>query len=222
MDMTLSPDAPVKDVAQAAQPLKGFLLVLGVNAGLILLIVVLDRVYGIDYWNLVRDPNAIAGQPAYFGFYSGMGSVLWLVAGATALFAAGCLRHAGAREPHMLLLFLGGLFCTVAGLDDFFMFHEQSYLIGIPEKIVMAAYALFLMAVAAAAYPVFRSTNWIYFAAALFCLGASALVDMADLAISGAVLLEETLKFAGIAFLATYLVTLAASAMATALGRNGA
>lgn len=220
MDRTLTPEVPVEGAAKAAQPWKSFLLVVAGNAGLVLLIVLLDRVYGIDYWNIVRDPNAIAGQPAYFGFYSGMGSVLWLVAGATTLFAAGCLHHADAPDRRRLLLFLGGLFCMIAGLDDLFMLHEQSYRIGIPEKLVMAVYALFLMAVAAAAYPVFRNTNWIYFAAALLCLGTSALVDMADLARSGAVLIEETLKFAGIAFLAAYLVSLAAAVMAAALGRH--
>lgn len=144
------------------------------------------------------------------------GSKRSLVAGATTVFAA----DTGAPDRRMLLLFLGGLFCMIAGLDDLFMLHEQSYRIGIPEKLVMVVYALFLTAVAAAAYPVFRNTNWIYFAAALLCLGTSALVDMADLALSGAVLIEETLKFAGIAFHAAYLVSLAAAAMAAALGRR--
>jgi len=46
-----------------------------------------------------------------------------------------------------------------------------------------------------------------------------ALVDMADLTMSGAVLLEETLKFTGIAYLAAYLVTLAVSTLAEAIGR---
>ena len=220
MDIMLSPDIPVIGAGEAAQPWRNLLFIIVVNIVLTSLIVVLDRVYGVDSWNIVRDPNAIARQPAYYGFYSNIGSVLWVVAGSTALFAAGCLRHAEAKDPRLLLLFLGGLFCAMAGLDDIFMFHEQSYLIGIPEKLVMAAYALFLMAVAAAAYPVFRITNWIYFAAALFCLGSSALVDMADLTISGAVLLEETLKFAGIAFLAAYLVTLAASAVSAAVRRT--
>ncbi|GMB82492.1 hypothetical protein NN6n1_32750 [Shinella zoogloeoides] len=219
MDTTLSSEVPAGRIETLGQPWKSFLLILLSSVLLTSFVVVLDRIFGIDNWNIVRDPNAIAGQPAYFGFYSGLGAVLWLVAGSSALLAARCLRRTGRNDPRSRLLLLGGLFCTIAGLDDFLMLHEQSYLIGIPEKAVMAAYAVFLLVVAATAYPVLRLTNWIYFSVALVCLGGSALVDMADLTMSGAVLLEETLKFTGIAYLAAYLVTLAVSTLAEAIGR---
>lgn len=41
-------------------------------------IVIADRLFGIDYYDLVRDPNAIAGQPKYFGLVSNLGVILWL------------------------------------------------------------------------------------------------------------------------------------------------
>lgn len=216
MTTTLSSEVPID--AGGAPSWKGPLLLLAVNGLLVGLLVVLDRVYGVDYWMIVRDPNAIANQPAYFGFYSNMGSFLWVVAAATALFGAGCLHRAGVEDGRVLLLFAGGAFCTVAGLDDIFMFHEQSYRIGIPEKAVMAVYALFLLSVVAAAWPVYRATRWLYLLAALGCLGFSALVDMADLTISGAVLIEEALKFSGIAFLAAYMLSVATSTVSAALG----
>ncbi len=204
----------------STQPWKSFLLIVVLNVSLVCFIVFLDRNHDVDYWNIVRDPNAIAGQPAYFGFYSGIGSVLWIVSGATALFAGGCLRQAGSRDRRIPLLLLGGLFCALAGLDDFFMLHENSYLIGIPEIAVMGGYAVFILAVAAAAYPAARLTNWIFLGASLLSLGLSAMVDMADLAIPGAVLLEESLKLFGIAFLAAYLVTASISSVSAGLERR--
>jgi hypothetical protein len=214
------PLPPASAASLSAQPWKSFLSIIVLNVSLVYFIVLLDRSYNIDYWNIVRDPNAIAGQPAYFGFYSGIGSLLWIVAGSTALFAAGCLRQARSRDRRIPLLFLGGLFCALAGLDDFFMLHEHSYLIGIPEIVVMGGYALFILAVAAAAYPVAHLTNWIFLGASLLSLGLSVVVDMADLAMPGAVLLEESLKFFGIAFLAAYLVTASVSSVSTGLQRK--
>lgn len=41
---------------------------------------------------------------------------------------------------------------------------------------------------------------------------------MADLTISGAVLIEEALKFSGIAFLAAYMLSVATSTVSAALG----
>lgn len=47
-------------------------------------IVIADRLFGIDYYDLVRDPNAIAGQPKYFGLVSNLGVILWFTGGIAA------------------------------------------------------------------------------------------------------------------------------------------
>lgn len=202
------------------QPWGWFFLVLAINAALIGILVLMDRQYGIDYWYLVRDPNAVADQPAYFGFYSNLGVLLWAAAASTALLAAACLRQSGSADRRIRPLFLGGLFCMVACLDDLFMLHEHSYLIGIPEMVTMAAYALFLLAFVAAALPIAHLTNWVLLAMSLVFLAVSTLVDMADLTMPGSVLMEEAFKFSGIAFLAAYLVTLSFAALARGLGHN--
>ncbi|MGB3391602.1 MAG: hypothetical protein WBA88_26915 [Pseudaminobacter sp.] len=200
--------------------MRWFFLILAINLALVGILVLLDRKYGVDYWHLVRDPNAIAGQPAYYGFYSNLGILLWAAAASTALFAASCLRRSGSADRRIRPLFLGGLFCAVACLDDFFMVHEHSYLIGIPEIVTMAGYAAFLLAFVAAVLPIAHFTKWILLAASLACLALSTLVDMADLTISGAVLIEEAFKFFGIAFLAAYLVSLSFSALASGLAHH--
>lgn len=42
------------------QPWGWFFLVLAINLALVGVLMLLDRQYGIDYWYLVRDPNAVA------------------------------------------------------------------------------------------------------------------------------------------------------------------
>lgn len=195
------------------QPWNWFFLILALNLMLVGLLVVMDRKYGVDYWTLVRDPNAIAGQPAYYGFYSNIGILLWAAAASTALLAAACLRQRGSADPRMKPLLLGGLFCALACVDDFFMLHEHSYLIGIPEIVTMAAYALFLLAFAAAALPIAHLGNWVLLVGALAFLALSTLVDVADLTMAGSVLMEEGFKLAGIASLASYLASLSFSAL---------
>jgi hypothetical protein len=177
-------------------------------------IVILDTRYGVDYWNLVRDTNAIAGQPPYFGFYSNLGVLLWAVAASIPLFTWAFLSRSGAAGRESTVLLLGGLFALLAGLDDLFMLHESSHLIGINEKIVLAGYALFLSAFAIVALPIAHRTQWILLAAALAFFAASTVVDILNLPIAGSVLIEEVFKFGGVAFLAAYLVALSFATLA--------
>ena len=199
--------------AVSGQPWPWLVAIVAFNLLVVAAMVILDRQYGIDYWNLVRDTNAIAGQPAYFGFYSNLGILLWAVAACSALFGWLSLRRLCIELPGLRPLMLGGLFAAIACLDDLFMLHENAYLIGIPEKAAMAFYALFLLAFAASTLPVLDKTKWLLLAASLGSLAISTLVDLADLQIAGSVLIEEAFKLSGIAFLASYLVTLSFSVL---------
>jgi hypothetical protein len=187
--------------------------ILGANLALAGVLILLDLRYGIDYWDLVRDTNAIAGQPAYFGFYSNLGVLLWAVAASIALFGWTSLVSLSIADRRSTALLLGGLFAAIACLDDLFMLHEHAYLIGIPEKVVLSGYALLLLAFATAALPDGHRTQWAFLAASLTLLALSTLFDMLDLPIPGSVLIEEVLKLSGIAFLAAYLVTLSFSTL---------
>ena len=95
------------------------------------------------------------------------------------------------------------------------MLHEHAHLIGIPERMVFAGYALLFLAFAAAALPDGHNTQWTLLLASLAFLVLSTLVDLLHLPTPGSVmvLVEEVLKLTGIAFLAAYLVTLSFSAL---------
>lgn len=190
-------------------------LILGINLVLLGVLLVLDLSYGVDYWDLVRDTNAIAGQPAYFGFYSNLGVLVWAVAASIALFGWRSLVGLGVVGRRPLVLFLGGLFAGIACLDDLFMLHEHAHLIGISERMVFAGYALLFLAFAATALQDGHKTQWTLLVASLAFLVLSTLVDLFHLPTPGSalVLIEEVLKLTGIAFLAAYMVTLSFQAL---------
>lgn len=197
------------------QPWSVFAGALAVNAALAALLLYLEFFHGIDHWNLVRDTNAIAGQPAYFGFYSNLGILLWAAAAFVPGFVWLFLRNRKPQDERLRALGLGALFAAAAGLDDLFMLHENSYVIGISDKVVMAAYASFLLAFVASAVPVLPRTKWLLLFAALGGLAASVLLDTTRF--PGSVLMEEVCKLTGISFLALYLLTLSRSVLADAI-----
>ena len=49
------------------------------------LVVAADTWWGIDHHDLMRDPNAIANHPRYFGIISNLGVVLWFASAAVAV-----------------------------------------------------------------------------------------------------------------------------------------
>jgi hypothetical protein len=205
--------------AATGQPWLGFTAVLSVNAVLAASLLYLEWSHGIDHWNLVRDPNAIAGQPAYFGFYSNVGILAWAAAASIALFSWLALRRRMAGDGRLRALRLGGIFMALACLDDLFMLHEHSYLVGIPDKVVMAAYALFLLLFAASTLPVFGRTKWLLLGAALASFAISILLDRTEF--PGSVLMEEVSKLTGISLLAAYLATLSWSLLSEAFDARG-
>ncbi len=174
----------------------------------------LEVVHGVDHWDLVRDTNAIAGQPAYFGAYSNLGVLAWAAAASVPVFTWLLLRSRMPGDERLRVLGLGGLFAAVAGLDDLFMLHENSYVIGVPDKIVMAGYALFLLVFVASAVSALHRTKWLLLLAAIGCFAASTILD--EQRFPASVLMEEVSKLTGISFLAAYLLSLSWSAVSDA------
>ena len=192
---------------------RGFFVVLAMTATLAVLLVFLDTTLGLSYWDLVRDTNAIAGQPSYFGAYSNLGILLWAVGGSTALFCWLAIRDRTPVEPAARPLLLGGLFMAIACLDDMFMLHEHSYQIGIPEPVTLAAYATLLLLFVASTLPILVKSEWPSLGAALLLLAVSTVADIFPYPFKGQVFVEEMSKLSGIAFLAYYVVSLALSAV---------
>lgn len=96
---------------------------------------------------------------------------------------------------------------------DIFMFHEHSYRIGIPEPLVLAGYAVLLLAFVASTLPILFQSEWPSLGAAmLLLLGVSTLADVFPYPFSGQIFVEEVTRLSGIAFLAHYLISLAFTA----------
>jgi hypothetical protein len=200
------------------QSVSALAVVVAVNVALLALLLYLERVHGIDHWDLVRDTNAIAGQPTYFGAYSNLGVLVWAVAASVAIFTWVLLRKRTPGDARLRVLGLGGLFASTAGLDDLFMLHETSYVVGVSDKTVMAAYALFLLAFVASAVPVLQRTKWLLLLGLLGSFATSFLFDTTHF--PGSVLVEEVCKLTGISFLAAYLLTLSWSVISDAVQRG--
>lgn len=199
---------------------RGFTIVLASTAALAMLLLFLDFNAGLSYRDLVRDTNAIAGQPSYFGAYSNIGILLWASAASIALFCWLAIRDRKPAAPFQRPLLVGGLFMALACLDDMFMLHEHSYRIGIPEPVVLAAYGGLLLAFVASTLPILFQSEWLSLGAAMLLLGLSTLADVFPYPFTGQIFVEEVSKLSGIAFLAYYLIALALTATRFSYGRT--
>lgn len=194
------------------------MIVLALSAALAMLLLFLDTNAGLSYRDLVRDTNAIAGQPSYFGAYSNLGILLWASAGSIGLFSWCVVRDRKSAQPFARPLLLGGLFMALACIDDMFMLHENSYRIAIPEHVVLAAYAVMLLGFVASTRPILFQSEWPSLGAAMLALGLSTLADVFPYPFTGQIFVEEVTKLSGTAFLAQYLVSLALTAARSSQG----
>lgn len=170
-----------------------------------LLVLAADRFWGVDHYDLVRDPNAIANNPGYFGLVSNLGIVLWIAGAVCALQAHAALGRN--RSSHLgAALFFGGIFAAVMGLDDLFMLHEAIATTGIPELVVLVPHALLLATLAYHAWFIRSGTPWVLLAAGIAAFGLSMAVDVYPAEFGGQVFIEESFKLLGIMLLAAYLV----------------
>ncbi len=175
-------------------------------------LVIADKGFGIDYYDLVRDPNAIARNPGYFGIVSNIGIIFWIV-GATAALQA--FAATAAEEPPALrrTLLTGGLFSTLMGIDDFLMLHEAVATTGIPEEVVLVPHMILLAALCCCAYIVRAETPRFLLVGSVLAMGLSFAADMAPIHVGGATFVEEGFKLVGILFLTTYLVAISHQAL---------
>lgn len=176
------------------------------------LVLTADQWWGIDHYDLVRDPNAIAGNPNYFGIVSNLGIVLWIAGAAGALQAYAALGEKRTGHVGGVLLF-GGLFAALMGLDDFLMLHESIASTGIPEPAVLMPHALLLALLCYHAWLVRAQTPRLVLATAVVSFGLSLAVDIYPGHFPGQVFIEESFKLLGIAMLTAYLLVVSQSVL---------
>lgn len=190
-------------------------LAAGIAAAAVLIclpVLAADQWWGIDHYDLVRDPNAIANNPNYFGLVSNLGIVLWMVGAVGALQAHVALKVRPDRRFGDFLL-VGGAFSAVMGLDDLFMLHESIATFGIPEIAVLVPHALLLLALCYQAWLLRSGTPWLLLACGVGAFGLSMAVDVYPVDFGGQVFIEESFKLLGIMFLTVYLVVTSQKAL---------
>jgi hypothetical protein len=84
---------------------------------------------------LLRDPNAIARQPLFYGALETAGIVVMACAGGATLFASSLCTARAAR-----FLLMGGLLTMLLVADDLYMLHENFRKLGLNESIAFGIY----------------------------------------------------------------------------------
>lgn len=213
MNARIDAPAPSAEVGKGYRGETGAIIaVLLVSAIFLVSLAVADRVFGIDYYDLVRDPNAIARNPSYFGLVSNIGIILWIIGAVAALQAFAASADEGATRLRRTLL-AGGLFAALMGVDDFLMLHEAMATTGIPEEIVLVPHMLMLCALCYCAYAVRSGTPRLLLVGSVLSMALSFATDMAPFHSAGATFVEEGFKLVGILFLTVYLVAISHQAL---------
>jgi hypothetical protein len=150
---------------------------------------VLDRPVG----DFTRDPTAVLEGPAYIGFVSSIGAVVWAV-GATACLLAVLLLEGRTRSAFLW----GGLLTAALLADDLFLLHETYYpQVGVPEKAVPLLYAVAIVAYAVVFRDFLRRHGLLLIPAAAALFAVSGLLDF-TLDEEAPFLVEDGAKLLGI------------------------
>lgn len=192
--------------------------VLAGNGVLALLVVATEVGFGIDHLHLVTDPNAFAGQPAYIGMQSYLAALTWAAGAAVALFAGSVMPSKESNTGLRPVLFVGGAYMAIACLDDLFMLHESSKLLGLTWQVAVLIHVALFGVVLLIALRQWRRTPWLLLVAATLSLGFSQVLDVLEAmgllySVKGDQLVEECAKLTGISLLAAYMISVARRAL---------
>ena len=159
---------------------------------------------GVEFGIFLRDANAIAGQPPYYGALEYASSVMMLMSAATLLFVA-------IQAPNRFLWLLG-ILTFLLGLDDLFMLHEYISAIHgqLTEIHVYSVYAALLLAVMAC-YKSLLKTPFFMLFFAIGLLGIAAVGDQHENLFGRSI--EDHLELVAFAFWATYGVMVSSTAL---------
>ena len=161
-----------------------FLYIAAFSAAIIsaVVIYVSADILDISVKTLTRDPYRAAQVPAYFAYFSLVGSSIWLITGTatltTALIAHKTLGCSISDSSVYRIILLGGIIGLIMALDDIWLFHDAvADQLGIPEILFHLFYAIFLLSLIVYSRNVFRLTPWLIFFSALACFALSSVID---------------------------------------------
>ena len=158
----------------------------------------LSGLAGIKGQLVLRDLAQTCGTPAGVGLLSNLGYLLWLAAGAVALFTA-YSGQPGVRGKQRELLACGGWFSFILCIDDMFLLHDRY----IGQTFLYVVYMVFAALIAMRYRRQLMASRGELFLLAVALLGASIGIDQfqRDLPFKYETvqLVEEGAKFLGIA-----------------------
>lgn len=191
-------DALAAQVSAIPWALLAAALTTALLAGGVFVLAVTDRPLSV----LVRDANAIAHQPNYFGALEHAGIILMCGAGWIALYTATFCRGQTAR-----FLFLGGLLSLLLATDDLYMLHESSYRFDVPEQFIFALYAALLLLLVAGNLRRFLQSPFVLLGIAMALFAIAIMIDATHYTPFGLPWgTEDCIELAGICFWAVYFV----------------
>lgn len=165
---------------------------------------------------LLRDANAIAQQPNYFGALDHAEVLLMSGAGWISLFAATLQRDRSA-----LFLGLGGLLSLLLALDNLYMLHESSWRFHLNEQIVFGFYGLMLVLLVVTSLRRFLNTPFVLLGIAIFLFMVAVLIDALPLgSMPAPAWLEDCLELVGVCFWSAYFVKCSRDAILDRLSRT--
>jgi hypothetical protein len=151
---------------------------------------------------LLRDANAIAEQPQYFGAID-YAEVLLMSGGACISLFTAALK----RDRHVLFLALGGILSLLLALDNLYMLHESAWRFHLNEHVIFGLYGLLLVLMVVTNFRRFLHTPFILLGIGTGLFAAAILVDAIPL---GAIPLprgfEDCLELVGTCFWSAYFV----------------
>jgi zinc transporter ZupT len=107
---------------------------------------------------------------------------------------------------------------AIACLDDLFMLHESSKLLGLTWQVAVLIHVALFGVVLLIALRQWRRTPWLLLVAATLSLGFSQVLDVLEAmgllySVKGDQLVEECAKLTGISLLAAYMISVARRAL---------
>jgi hypothetical protein len=193
----------------ARRPPWPWIAVTGGIAGLLLaMAVTLASVKGFSIGFLLRDPNAIARQPFYYGMLQYAGSVALAATGGIALFSGAVLGKLRPEGSGAAFLALGGLLSLLLAADDLFQLHENMWRIGLGETEVFAVYGALAIALVVCNPLTVIQTPLSLGLISGFFFAASVVIDSPALGIDKRLPVgtEDCLELFGIGFWSAYFV----------------
>ncbi len=162
---------------------------------------------------LTRDPHTAADVPAYYAYFSLMGSTIWLISASSTLMTAMLVRQMlncrlSDNSTYRIIL-LGGILSMIMAVDDILLFHDTvAAAVGIPEILFYLFYGSFIGSIIYFSRGIIGSTPWILLIMALGCFALSSGIDLWKIFPEVIEQSEDVFKFCAIILWGFYFVGL--------------